>query len=276
MWKNKIIVGVIAVVVAGILFSLPRVVIDNEGRNNNLETRQGRSDEAADAETEPAHQLDIPEETQATLTRLRENLESSENPEKSVIFADSLVAAYEKIGQYENAAQYAGQLVKLSPTSEHLRKAGDLYYEAFTFAVDADRAKSLGEQVRQYYGQVLEAQPDDLEAKTKMGMTYLATDNPMQGIQMLREVVAEDENNELAIYNLGLLSMQSGQYDKAIDRLEKVVTLNPDNMQAQFFLGVSYFEAKKKKKAREQFERIKTMSSDPEILANADNYLDQL
>ena len=272
MWKNKILVGVIAVAVAGILYSLPRVVVDNEGRNNNLETRQGQ----AGAETAPAHQVDVPQETQATLARLRENLESSGNPEKSVIFADSLVAAYQKLGQYENAAQYAGQLVKLSPTSEHFRQAGDLYYEAFTYAVDADRAKSLGEQVRQYYGQVLEAQPGDLEAKTKMGMTYLATDNPMQGIQMLREVVAEDENNELAIYNLGLLSMQSGQYDKAIDRLEKVAELNPDNMQAQFFLGVSYFEAKKNRKAREQFERIKTMSTDPEILANADNYLDQL
>ena len=41
----------------------------------------------------------------------------------------------------------------------------------------------------------------------------------MQGIMMLREVLEEDPKNELALFNMGMLSIQSGQYDKAVERL---------------------------------------------------------
>ncbi len=206
----------------------------------------------------------------------RESYQSSDNPEKSAIFADSLIEAFAQNEWYDSAAFYAEQLAEASSDVEAQKKALDLYYQAFTFALDENRSQALGEKVR-YYGEVvLNSNPTYLEAKTKMAMTFLATAEPMKGIQMLREVIDSDENNVLALYNLGLLSMQSGQYDKAVERFEKVVELNTDHLQAQFFLGVSYFETGKKRKARQQFEQVKTMTSDAEVMANADNYLNRL
>lgn len=275
MLKKKLLVGGLAIIAVVALFTLPRVVVDNEGRDNNLESRQsGTSDEEAIVGT--PHLPEISEEAQTTLVKLRESYQNSDNPEKIAIFADSLIEAFVQNAWYDSAAFYAGQVAENSSSVSTQKKALDLYYQAFTFALDESRAQALGKKVR-YFGEgVLDKDPTYLAAKTKMAMTFLATAEPMKGIQMLREVIEEDENNVLALYNLGLLSMQSGQYDKAVDRFEKVVGLSPDHLQAQFFLGVSYFETGKKRKARRQFEQVKTLTNDEEVVANADNYLNRL
>ena len=275
MLKKKLLVGGLAIIAVIALFTLPRVVVDNEGRDNNLESRQsGISDEEAIVGT--PHLPEISEEARTILVKLRESYHNSDNPEKSAIFADSLIEAFVQNAWYDSAAFYAGQVAENSPSVSTQKKALDLYYQAFTFALDESRAQGLGEKVRYYGEEVLDKDPAYLAAKTKMAMTFLATAEPMKGIQMLREVIEKDKNNVLALYNLGLLSMQSGQYDKAIDRFEKVVGLSPDHLQAQFFLGVSYFETGKKRKARRQFEQVKTLTNDEEVLANADNYLNRL
>ena len=63
---------------------------------------------------------------------------------------------------------------------------------------------------------VLNKNPDNLDAKTNLGMAYMATENPVKGVTLFREVLAADPRNEKALYNLGMLSIQSGQYDKAV------------------------------------------------------------
>ncbi len=277
MLRKKLLVGGISLVVVVLLWFLPRVVVDNEGRDNNLEARQeSASVSETDMSAGAPHLPEISEDAQSKITRLRENYRNYQNTEKSTTFADSLVSAYARNLWFDSAAYYADQLAQTEPGGERQQKALDLYYEAFTLALDENKARALGEKVRYYGDAVLAQRPADLEAKTKMAMTFLTTTEPMKGILMLREVVEEAPDNELAQYNLGLLSIQSQQYDKAVDRFEKVVRLNPEHLQAQFFLGVSYFESDAKEKAREQFKRVKTLSDDPEVRANADEYLNKL
>ena len=107
-------------------------------------------------------------------------------------------------------------------------------------------------------------------------MTYLSSSAPMQGITLLREVLAEDPKNEFALFNMGMLSIQSGQYDRAIERLEELVQVNPNHTQGQLLLGVAYMNKGKKEKAREQFEKVKKLDSDPAVQATADSYLKDL
>ena len=123
---------------------------------------------------------------------------------------------------------------------------------------------------------MIDANPGVLEAKTKMAMTYVATPNPMQGIRLLREVLAEDPKNELALFNLGLLSMRSNQYDKAIERFKQIIEANPDNMQAQYYLGVSYAESGKKEEAKKILNLVKQREPDPAVQASVDEYLQKL
>lgn len=290
MKKPQIVITFIAVVAIGVLLILPKVVVDNEGRDNNLESRQseteitsnamaGAGDDAAEgissAEANP-HTVEMPADIRKKINSLRENFENSQNSEKSINFAAELVQTYKSVEFFDSAAWFADKIASKTGSIKDKKNAGELYYEAFSHALDAGRAQFFGDKARNYLEQVLHQQPDDLEVKNKLAMTYVSTSNPMQGIKMLREVLNEDENNETAIFNLGLLSIQSGQHSKAAERFEKLITINPDNLQAHYWLGVSYFELGKKKKAKAQFEAVKKMDGDPEIQTSADNYLERI
>jgi predicted Zn-dependent protease len=107
-------------------------------------------------------------------------------------------------------------------------------------------------------------------------MTYISSPNPMQGIMLLREVIAEDPKNELALFNMGMLSIQSGQHDKAVERLEELVKVNPNHTQGQLLLGIALMNTGDKRRAKEQFEKVKQLDKDPSVQATVDSYLKDL
>ena len=98
----------------------------------------------------------------------------------------------------------------------------------------------------------------------------------MQGIRQLRDVLKEDPKNELALFNMGMLSVQSGQNSKAIEWLKQLAEVNPRHLQGQLLLGVAYLNDGKKKEARQQFEKVKKMDNDPAVQAEVDSYLKDL
>jgi tetratricopeptide (TPR) repeat protein len=98
----------------------------------------------------------------------------------------------------------------------------------------------------------------------------------MKGILMLKEVIEEDPNNELALLNLGLFSMQSGQYEKAIDRFKILISVNPKNGEAKIFLGQSYAGLGKNQEARKIFEEVIKNETDSLLQMAAKEYLSQL
>jgi len=276
MQKKHLILSAVAIVVITGLFMLPKSVVDNERENTSQSTATEGTGEAMPMGEAGDHTAEVPEEARQELAALREAYENNRNSENFVNFANSLVERFAAMNQYDSAARYAAELAAVENNAANLQKAGDMYYEAFTYAMDAEKAQQMGEQARTYYSQLLEQAPEQLDAKAKMAMTYVSSSNPMQGIQMLREVLESDENNQTAIYNLGLLSMQSGQYDRAVERFEKLVQLDPENLKAQFLLGVSHFESGNKAEAKTQFEKVKSMDADPSVVASVDEYLNQL
>lgn len=79
--------------------------------------------------------------------------------------------------------------------------------------------------------------------------------NPMEGIMMLREIIGKDENNVEAQYWLGVFSVRSGQYDKAIERFNKVIQIRPDYIAAYIDMGGLYVEMDSTEKALTYFHK---------------------
>ena len=73
--------------------------------------------------------------------------------------------------------------------------------------------------------------------KLQQAIELVNGENPMAGITILREMVAEDSTNVDAHYYLGLFSVKSGQLDKAIDRFERVLALRPNDIKYQVEVG---------------------------------------
>jgi len=272
-----------AAILALLLGLMPMVVVDNDDASE----LSSEKTESAEAKTEPTHtdgamstggHAPLSPEVAAEIENKKVAYRTAESPEAQRQALDSLMGAFRRVNRYDSAAHFAAQFADASPTLDNNLLAGDAYYEAFRFAMDGQKLKVLGENARKYFERVLEEEPQNAEARVKTGMTYVASEAPMQGILMIRKVVEEDPENELALFNLGILSMQSGQLDKAVSRFTNLLKVNPKHREARFYLGVAHFERNQREKAREVFEQLVQEESAPNdpITQNAASYLEQL
>ncbi|MDN5204411.1 tetratricopeptide repeat protein [Fulvivirgaceae bacterium BMA10] len=281
MSKARVSLTVVAIVLVFIIYKLPKVVVENDVRDpaDSVTTvNPGTSDPSTENNSHQnlTHSGEIPESTLNLIVRLREKFNNSVEIEKSTIFADSLENLFQSVNRYDSAAWYMASFAERFPERDNWLKAGESYYKAFTFAVNIAEQQRLAESARSYFDKVLEIEPGNSEVKAKVAMTYVSSTSPMKGITMLREILAEDPKNETALYNLGILSMQSGQFDKAQVRFENLVKYYPQNLLGQFYLGVSYFEQEKFKKAQEQFENLLKITDDPAVNAKVQEYLEKI
>ena len=253
-----------------VLYLLPKVVVDNEQEQNAGAIGDTSSPDLADS-----HDRQLTENEQAAVSSLKDGFNAELNPEKSATFADSLAGLFSDLNYLDSAAYYYGVSADQEPSMARWLKAGEAYFEAYSYAVELDRQQHFGKSARKYFSLALAEDAELYDVQAKVGLTYLP-DQPMQAVLQLREVVENDPTNQLGLYNLGLLSIQSQQFDKAVERFESLVSSHPDHLEGQFYLAVSYFENGQREKARAQFERVKAMEADPEVLTSVDEYLEKL
>ncbi|UXP33590.1 tetratricopeptide repeat protein [Reichenbachiella agarivorans] len=251
-----------------LLFSLPKVVVDNDAVDTEIT-------QSSTSEIEETHSFSFSQKDQDRRDALLNLLDSSSVKEKSTIFADSLARLYLSYNKLDSASHFADVILALDSSINGQRLAGEIYFQLFGIALNqADLAKYA--KKAQDCFQIVIAEQEDPDTKAKLAMTKVISDNPMEGIGMLREILEEYPDNITALYSLGLLSMQSGQYDKAVERFEKLMTIDPANQQAAFLLATSYFETNQREKAKQWFENIKSTGTDPAIISSTDQYLKEL
>ncbi|WP_018620244.1 tetratricopeptide repeat protein [Spirosoma luteum] len=265
------------------LYTLPTVVVQNENKQieggHTAQTpgsgQSGTDSPEITGNGSPAHEKPLEPKQQKQLETLQAEFASASSAQKESV-GEKLIALFRDVTRYDSAAHYADLLAQVQPTEKNLLRAGDSYFEAYTFAVDAKKTAFLGEKTRDFYGQALAKNPDLLSAKANMAMTYVNTENPMQGIMLLREVIKQDPTNELALFNLGLLAMRSNQHEKAVERFRQILVNNPSSRKAQFYLGISLAEAGQKVEARQVLAQVKKQEKDPQILAAVREYEERL
>ncbi|WP_018341611.1 tetratricopeptide repeat protein [Cytophaga aurantiaca] len=275
MQKKQIIAILAAAVGIGIVFSLPKVLVDNEkeavkGAEETVSASDSKSEAGKLMAEKHTHKPSNDE--QKKIQDFTKKYYSISDKEKKRIFADSIVKYYTQFHQYDSVAKYSGEIVLLQPTEKNLVSAGDAYMQASDLVSENDKSTYM-DKSRFYYQKALDLNAKNLDTKSKLAMTYVTTSTPMKGIALLREVVKEDPANQTAIFNLGYLSMQSGQYAKAVDRFEELIKVNPAHASGTFYLGLSYLELGNKSKANQYFTKAKGLDSDPEFQAIIDSYL---
>ncbi|HTF17221.1 MAG TPA: tetratricopeptide repeat protein [Chryseolinea sp.] len=270
MLRTRILLVIGSAAIIWLLFLLPKVVVENDAPLSG-----NAGDSVSTSPPDPNH-ASVPQAVQLKISDFRHQFQASASNEKNAIFADSLAKLYVTAGKYDSSAWFAEVAAKFFNTTESWTKAGDQYYQAYSFAVDQARQQSFAEKARESYDKVLAANPHDLDVKTNKAMTYLGSGSPMQGIAMLREVIAENPRHEPALFNMGMLSIQSGQYDRAVERLNELLKVNPNHTQGHLLLGIALMNTGEKVRAREEFVKVKNMDKDPAVQATVDSYLQDL
>lgn len=192
-------------------------------------------------------------------------------------FYDSVAALWDAKKMYALSAHYFEIKAEKDNSEKSYISASFRYFDAYKNAIDSTLKKSMLEKAIKNYSKILELNPKNLNAKTDLGILYAeATPEPMKGIMMLREVVAENPNHENAQLNLGFLSVKSNQYEKALERFDKVLEINPGYINAWLLKAQVYIQMNEKQKAIDSFEKYKTLSTDPALIEQVNNYVAEL
>lgn len=106
------------------------------------------------------------------------------------------------------------------------------------------------------------------EVDIKKASQMIQNGQPMKGVMLLRGILEKDENNIDAIWELGKLSMQSQQYEKAIGRFEKFVSLTggEDKVSGLIYLSDAYFFNSERQKSLDNLIKAKTLNKKSDLV----------
>ena len=102
--------------------------------------------------------------------------------------------------------------------------------------------------------------PNNDSAKINLGACYLfgnISDNPMQGILKIKEVVDKNPHNIYGQMVLALGGKKSGQNEKAIERFLMILKDEPNNVEALVHLAECYELTNQKPLALECYQKVK-------------------
>lgn len=209
------------------------------------------------------------------ITELENQLQSAEASEK-VKLQRQLASKWDDVNQPAPSAFYFELLAKSGNNYADWIKSGDLFTDAYQSEKDSLIQPALVQKAIGTYQKALELNPASLDAKTGLGVAYVSgTPNPMQGITLLLEVVKQDPKNAKANLNLGLFSIKSGQFDKAVNRFKTVLEVKP-TPDAWFYLASAYENLGQKDDAIAAYEKSKELAADPNLSRYVDSKVQEL
>lgn len=165
--------------------------------------------------------------------------------------SESDVAQLDKPDAYQNAIKIFDEAEK-SSVNQQIEAA--LTIDSLASLIQDEQLISvLQAKSEKLFLQVLEKEPKNLQALNNLALVDIyRKEDVMAGVGRLKKVIEVDANNEEALFQLGILSIKSGQVEKAIERFEKLVSLHPQNKEYHKNLALLYNQKGDTQKAEKQ------------------------
>ena len=279
MNRKQIVVIVAVVAVMGYLYSLPVKGL--------VKPKATTANSGVAGEDESVHQaanVTVATVSEAAKTAIGPGLsvkinnleaELTKAEDKSAL-QKQLAASWDDVNQPAPAAFYYQEVARKDNKLDSWLKAGNRFNEAYKLTQDTSAQPVFTLNAVEAFQNALKLKPNSLEAKTGLGVAYVnGGATPMQGIGLLREVVAQEPDNINANLNLGLFSMKSGQFEKAVDRFNTVLKQKPD-FETYFYLAESYKQLGRKNEAIAAYQKCKELMPDPVFGQRVDQYIKEL
>jgi cytochrome c-type biogenesis protein CcmH/NrfG len=211
----------------------------------------------------------------ATIEFFESKLKASVGAAK-VQWLDSLSSNWDKQMRPGIAAEYVFQKASIINSSSSWKEAGERFLGLSRFFQGEDKS-TIGKRAIEALENAKKLDANDINIKTQLGVAYVETSQePMKGIMLLREAVAQDSTNIDAQLNLGFFSMQSAQYDKAVIRFKNVIKLKPELAEARLYLCDALLGEGNKEEAKKELLKIRQLTTDTILLNEANTRLQQI
>ncbi len=204
--------------------------------------------------------------------------------------SDSLQAAYDSLtmpvqrarfwernGALPLAGYYYYQAAADQPDTVWLRRAGEYLFEAGPLLDDSTAVGWAAQAAMDAFDRLLKVRPGDLNSRARMGALLVESGTDvMKGIGYLREVLDADPDHPLALLYLGVLSIRSGQYQKARERFLHLLNLQPQNPMVHYYLAHIYQVLDSPQQTVLHLEAWKADVQDPQLRLQIDSLIQQL
>lgn len=271
--KQISVIGLVILLVAA-LFSLDiKGLVKQEGEQAKAAPTQAATVTVEQVSATAKNSLNA--NLAAEIENLENALKNAEG-EEALKLTQQLARKWDDVNQAAPAAFYYEMLAKKLPGYDNWVMAGNRFTDAYQSVQDTTQQPALVQQAIAAYQEALKADPEGLDAKTGLGVAYVnGSNNPMQGIQLLLAVVKQEPKNVKANMNLGLFSMRSGQFDKAVERFKTVVEVQP-GPEAWFYLASSYENLGENAEAVIAYQKAKELAADPGLTKFVDQKIEAL
>lgn len=194
---------------------------------------------------------------------------------------EALATEWDQARYPEVSAYYYQRIAQNDSSAQRWLQAADRLSIAFKIADDTSMQQYMLDQAVKAYQKTIAIDSTQTEARIGLASLYIdgyadQTNMVMQGVFMLRDVVAKDSTNINANLVLARAAITSGQYDKAIDRLQRLIKQYPDNSEAYYYLGEAYSAVGEKENAINALKECKKRTKNPTFVRELDNIINKL
>jgi|GEM_PF-638930 len=180
---------------------------------------------------------------------------------------------------YLGAALCLDQALVAEPNPGDYKDAG-LYYSSARHSSEAEDSLVqvfCRRRSTEFLAKALEAQPNDLDLKADWAQALvLSSPAPMQGVQVLMEIIKQEPRHLKAHTHLAKLAIESKQFPKAIQRFKNLLDWYPGLGEAYLGLGEAYYRSGKADSAVIYLKQYRGLVRDPDIQEQIDAYLNQI
>ena len=282
MYKKQIAVVVIVLAIMGYLYSLPVKGLikpkTDAAKNAGMMASTGRpaANVTVDMVSTPAKTA-IGSALSAKIIELEGNLKNASGDAEKLTLEKQLAKHWDDVNQPGPAAFYYQLVAAKQNTFADWLMAGNRFNEAVKVTRDTLTQPAMVLKAAESFQNALKLNPTSLDAKMGLGVADVnGAASPMQGIALLLEVVKQEPGNVTANLNLGLFSMKSGQFDKAVNRFKTIIAQKPTDVESYFYLAESYKQLGMKKEAIDAYQHCRKLIADPTIDQKIDDYIKEL
>lgn len=116
--------------------------------------------------------------------------------------------------------------------------------------------------------QTASAETRTVDQNVQDALRLMEGEDPMGGILKLREILEKDPENIDASWSLGMASMQTGQFEKAVSRFEHVIAHDDEGkyFEVRLFLGQAHEKLNHVPEAIENYNRFLESENEPQLM----------
>lgn len=257
----QITVIAVSVLLFALLYFGGRTVPQN--RSNVDKTRALRAESSTDTDKLiSSAKAGLTEEQLAPIAEIEMNLPLQLTDSLRAESFKGLSKEWNSLNQFAIGGVYAQKVAEILKTEDSWSIAGTTFGIGQKRATDKETRKFCIEQAVSAFNKAIEINPNEIQHKINLALIYVETEQPMQGIGMLRELNQKEPENTSVLLALGQLSVRSGQYDKAIERYKQVVKIEPNNLRAYYAVAQIYQSLGKVQEAIEAYNKCLAISDD--------------